>query len=134
MVLVKKAQARTWKKVSPTFKFVIITFLYLKTPNPLGAWKLQRCPIFAKPLLDIFAVSSLVYRINLSHMQLGYLCRKNQNYLLGKTDLEFFLSYRLRTTIKIIIFSTFYVIDVFSSCFSWNSCKKKTGSFNKTLF
>ena len=40
---------------------------------------------------------------------------KNQNYLLGKADLGFFLSYGLRTTIKIRISSTFYVIDNFQA-------------------
>ena len=66
--------------------------------------------IFAKAVLDIFAVCSL-----------------------GKADLRFFLSYRLKTTIKITIFSTFYVAGIFSSCFSRNSCKKNTDSFNKKV-
>ena len=69
--------------------------------------------IFVKLVLDVFAVRSLITRINLSHMEWSYLCSKNQNILLGKADLRFFLSYRLRTTIKITIFSTFYVVDNF---------------------
>ena len=40
------------------------------------------CSIFAKPVLGIFAVCSLVPRMNLSHTQQIYLCPKNQNYLL----------------------------------------------------
>ena len=38
----------------------------------------------------------------MSHAQQSYLCPKNQNYLLGKADLRFFLSHRLR----VIIFLT----------------------------
>ena len=89
-------------------------------------WSLETavCPIFVKPVLDIFAVCSLVPSMNLSHTQQSYLCPKNQNYLLEKSDLRFFLNYGLRTTIKITIFSTFYVTDNFSSCYSRNSCKK----------
>ena len=89
-------------------------------------WGLETAvyPIFAKPVLDIFAVCSLVPSMNLSHMQQSYLCPKNQNYLLEKADLRFFLNCGLRTTIKITIFSTFYVTDNFSSCYSRNSCKK----------
>ena len=82
------------------------------------------CPIFAIPVLNIFADCSLVPRINLFHTQQGYLCPKNQNYSLEKADLKFFLSYGWRTTIKITIFNTVYVIDNFSSCYSRNSCKK----------
>ena len=91
------------------------------TENPTY-WGLETAvgPIFAKPVLDIFAVYSLLSRINFSHMQQSYLCLKNQNYLLGKADLRFFPSYGLRTT---IIFSTFYVTDNFSSRYSQNLCK-----------
>ena len=39
-------------------------------------------------------------------MQQGYLCPKNQNHLLGKAHLGFFLSYGLRATIKITILGT----------------------------
>ena len=89
-------------------------------------WGLETvvCPIFAKPVLDIFVVCSLVPSMNLSHRQQSYLCPKNQNYLLEKSDLRFFFNYGLRTTIKITMFSTFYVTDNFSSCYSQNSCKK----------
>ena len=48
--------------------------------------------IFAKPILDIFVVCSLVPSMNLSYMQQSYLCPKNQNYLLEKADLRFFLN------------------------------------------
>ena len=70
-------------------------------------WGLETAahPIFASLVLGIFAVCSLVPRANLSHMQQGYLCPKCQNCLLWKVDLGFFLSYRLRITIKITIFS-----------------------------
>ena len=104
------------------FQLFDISFCTWK-PNALGFGNCS-VPNFAKPVLDIFAVCSLVLRINLSQRQQGYLFPKNQNYLLGKADLGFFLSYGLRTTIKITIFSTFYVIDNFSSYYSWNSCKK----------
>ena len=66
-------------------------------------------PIFAKPVLDIFAVCSLAPRINLFPYTAGLFIPKNQNYLLGNADLGFFLSCRLRTTIKITKFSTFYI-------------------------
>ena len=41
-------------------------------------WGLETavCPIFVKPVLDIFAVCSLVPSMNLSHMQQSYLCPK----------------------------------------------------------
>ena len=124
MVLVKKAQARIWKKIFSNFQICHNQFFTWK-PNPLGrGLETAVCPIFAKPVLDIFAVCSLVPSMNLSHTQQSYLCPKNQNYLLEKSDLRFFLNYGLRTTIKITIFSTFYVTDNFSSCYSRNSCKK----------
>ena len=57
-------------------------------------WGLETavCPIFAKPVLDIFTVCSLLHRTNFSQTQQGYLCPKNQNNLLEKADLRFFLS------------------------------------------
>ena len=107
---------------SPTFKFVTTSFFTWK-PNLLGL-ETAVCQIFVKPVLDIFGARWLVPSMNLSHMQHCHLCLNNQNYLLEKTDSSFFLNYRLRTTIKITNFSTFYVTDNFSSCYSWNSCKK----------
>ena len=98
VVLVKKAQARIWKK-NPTFKFITISFSTWK-PNPLGR---SNC--------SVPNICSLVPKINVSHTQQRYLCPQNQNCIQGKVDLKFFLSYRLRTSVKIIIFSTFYVID-----------------------
>ena len=78
-------------------------------------WGLETamCPIFVKPVLDIFALCSLVPSMNLSHTQQGYLCLKNQTYLLEKSDLRFFHNYGLRTTIEITIFGTFYAKDNF---------------------
>ena len=59
-------------------------------------WETAVLPIFAKLVLDSFVVCSLVPWINLFHMQLrGFYAQKNQNYLLGKADLKFFLSYKL---------------------------------------
>ena len=89
-------------------------------------WGLETavCLIFAKSVLDTFAVCSLVPSMNLSHRQQSYLCPKNQNNFLEKSDLRFFLNYGLRTTIKITIFRTFYVTENFSSCYSRDSCKK----------
>ena len=62
-------------------------------------------------------------------MQQSYLCQKNQNYLQGKANLRFFLSYSLRTTIKITIYSVLFML----SCYSQNS-SKKVDSFNRTFF
>ena len=60
-------------------------------------WETTVFPIFAKLVLDNFVVCSLVPWINLSHMQCrGFYAQKNQNYLLGKADLKFFLSYKLQ--------------------------------------
>ena len=89
-------------------------------------WGLETavCPIFLKPYLDVFAVFLLLPKINLSHTHTGYLCPKNQYYLLGKADLKFFLSYRFRTIIEIKMFSTSYITDNLLSCYSQNLCKK----------
>ena len=120
VVLVKKTQARTWKFFFS--KFVTIIFLTWK-PNPLG---LGNCSvsIFCETGFTYFCSLFTGTWTNFSHTQQSYLCPKKQNYLLEKADLRFFLSYRLQTTIKITIFSTFYVTDKFSSCHSRNSCKK----------
>ena len=106
----------------PTFRFVKISIL-IENPNHWGL-KTAVCPIFVKPVEDIFPVCLLVPRMNLYHTQQNYLCPKNQNYLLEKADLTFFFEYELRTIIKITIFSTFYVTDKFSSCYNQYSCKK----------
>ena len=118
----KKTQARIWKIFFSNFQICHNQFFYLKT-QPIGAWKLQCTQIF-DTVLDIFAVCSLVPSMNLSHTQQSYLFPKNQNYLLEKAELRFLLNYGLRTTVKITVFSTFYVTDHFSSCYSRNSCKK----------
>ena len=99
-----KTQARICKKIFFNFQ------IYRNLENSTH-WGLETAvsPIFAKPVLDIFAVCLLVPRTNLSHTQQSYLCLKNQNKLLEIRHLRFFLSYGLRTTIKITIFSTFYV-------------------------
>ena len=98
-------------------------------------WALETavCPIFAKPVLDIFTVFSRVPRMNLSQSQQGYLCQKNQNYLLEKAYFMFFFSYGLRTSIKITTFNTFYVTDNVLSCCSRSSCKK-IQTLSKKLF
>ena len=126
----KKAQARIWKFFFWFSSLSQSVFLLENTTH----WGLKTavCPIFTKPVLDIFPFWSLVLRINLPYTQQSYLCSKNQNYLPGKTVL-FFLSYGLKTTIKIKISRTFYmnVIDNFSSCYSQNLSKKNTHFFNK---
>ena len=119
-VVKKKTQTRIWKFFFQLSNLSQLVFV-LKNPTHWGL-ETTVSTISAKPVLDIFEVCSLVTRINLSYTQQSYLCPKNQNYLLGKADLGFFFNYRLRSTIKITIFST-YVID-FSSCYSWNWCKK----------
>ena len=88
VVLVRKAQR--YEKKCPTFKFV--TVFVLGNPTHSGL-ETAVCPIFAKLVLDIFALCSLVPKIDLSHTQQSYLCPKNQNHLLGKGDLK--LSYFL---------------------------------------
>ena len=90
-------------------------------------WGLETavCPIFEKPVLDIFAVCSLVPSMNLSLMQQSYLCPKNQ-----KSDLRFFLNYRLRTTKKITIVSAFYITIFQAVLVKFQN----TGFFNKTFF
>ena len=54
------------KKNFPTFIFVKISFFTWK-PNPHWDLGTAEYKIFAKLVLDIFAVSSLVSKINLSH-------------------------------------------------------------------
>ena len=95
VALLKKTKQRYGKFFFPAVKFVTTSFFLLENPTH---WDLKTavCPIFAKPVLDIFAVCSLVPRMNLYHTQQSYLCPKNQNYLLYKTDLGFFFSYGLR--------------------------------------
>ena len=60
VVLMRKARARIWKKIFPTFKFVFL----LENPTHWGL-ETALCPIFVKPVLDIFAVCSMVLRMNL---------------------------------------------------------------------
>ena len=50
----------------------------LENPTDWG-WETAVCPIFAKPVLDIFVIFLLVPSMNLSHTQQTYLCAKNQN-------------------------------------------------------
>ena len=50
--------------------------------NPIDwGWETAVCPIFAKPVLDIFAICLLVPSMNLSHTQQGYLCAKKSKLL-----------------------------------------------------
>ena len=123
MVLVKKAQAMIWRKKFPALRFLSWSVVALENSTNWGL-ETAVCPTFVKMLLDIFAVCSLVPRINLSHLQKLFMPqKKNQNYVLEKTNLRFFLSYGLRNT-KITIFSTFFVIGNFSSFYNRNLCKK----------
>ena len=101
-------------------------FFLLENPTHWGL-KTAANPIFVKPVLDIFAVCSLAPRMNLPHMQQSYFCTKNQNYLLKKVDLRFFLSCRLRITIKIAICRTFQAVIV-------KNCAKKYRPFQQKLF
>ena len=61
-------------------------------------------------------------------MQQGYLCPKNQNYLLGKADLGFFLSYRLRTTIK-LQYSVLFTLQIIFQAVVVEICAKKYRPF-----
>ena len=121
VILMKKSWARIWKKKFFQLSNLSQSVFLLENPTHWGL-ETAVCPIFAKPVLDIFAVCSVV-PICTSCNRAIY-AKKNKNYLLEKADLRFFLNYGLRTTIKITIFSTFYVTDNFSSCYSRNSCKK----------
>ena len=109
----EKSPSKDMEKFFSNFQICHNQFLYLKT-QPTGVWKLW-CQFLRNWFLDIFAVCSLVRKINLPHTQQSYLCPKNINYLLEKADLRFFLSYGLMTTIKITIFSSFYVKDNFQA-------------------
>ena len=131
----EKSPSKDTKKFFSQLSNLSQPIFLLENPTQQGL-ETAMSPIFVKQILDIFAVCSLVPSMNLSHTQQSYLCPKNQNYLLEKSDLRFFLNYGLRTTIKITIFSTFYVTDNFSSCYSQNSCNscKKIDFFNKTFF
>ena len=115
VILVKKAQARIGKFFSQLLN--LSYSVLLKSPTHWGL-ETAACLIFAKLVLDIFAVCLLVPRINLSHMQQGYLCPKNQNYLLGKVDLGFFLSYGLRATAKVQHSALFMFQIIFEDSFN----------------
>ena len=84
-------------------------------------WGLETavCPIIAKPVLDIFAVCSLVPSMNFSHTQHSYLCPKKQNYLLEKSNYNFQYFFMLQTIFQAVIVETH---------------AKNTDSFNKTFF
>ena len=71
----------------------------LKNPTHWGL-ETAVCPIFEKPVFDIFAVCSLVPSMNLSHTQQSYLCLKNQNYLPEHFDLRFLLKPRVQDSLK----------------------------------
>ena len=75
------------KKNFQLSKFVITSFFTWKT-QPHWGLETAVCSIFVKPVLDIFAVCSLVPSMNLSHRQQSYLCPKNQNYSLERADLK----------------------------------------------
>ena len=104
-----KKPGQGYEKKNSNFQICQTQFLNLKT-QPIGTWKLQ-CPSCCETSFRHFSECSVVPRINLSHTRNSYIYPKNQNYLLPKADLRFFLSYRLRTTIKITIVSTFQVIN-----------------------
>ena len=59
------------------FKLLNLSQPIFSLENPIH-WGLETavCPIFVKPVLDIFAVCSLIPSMNLSHMQQSYLCPK----------------------------------------------------------
>ena len=123
MALVRKSQARTRKKSVSNFQICHNQFFYFKT-QPTEDWKLQ-CAQFLWDQFYIF--------LQFVHWCLGWICPirnraiscpKNQNYLPENANFRFFLSYGLRTTIQIKIFSFFYVTDNFSSCYSWKLSEK----------
>ena len=115
VILVKKPKQGYGKK-NPTFKFVTISFFTLK-PTPLG---LGNCSLlsFCETGLRYFCSLFTGTKDEFVPYATELFMPKNQNYLLEKADLRFFLSYGLRTTIKITIFSTFYVTDNFSNSYS----------------
>ena len=105
------------EKKIPALRFLSWSVVALQNSTNWGL-ETAVCPTFVKLLLGIFAVCSLVPRTKAIYAQ------KNQNYVLDKTNLGFFLSYGLRNIIKITIFSTFFVTVNFSSFYNRNLCKK----------
>ena len=69
------------------FQICYNQFFLLENPTHWGL-DIAVCAVFVKLILDIFAVCSLLPRMNFPHMQQSYLCQKNQNYLLKKADLR----------------------------------------------
>ena len=91
-----------WKKNLSQSVFVL--------ENPTH-WDLEPevCPIFVKPVFNIFAVCPLVLRIMcpICNLLPKNLLMSKKSKLLGKNDLRFLLSYELRTTTKITHSSTY---------------------------
>ena len=114
------------KIIFPTIKSVTISFFFTWKPNQLG---LENCskPNFCETGFRYFWSLFTGTWMNLSPIQQSYFCTKNQNYLLKKVDLRFFLSCRLRITIKITICHVFQVVIV-------KNCAKNTDPFNKNFF
>ena len=131
VVLVKKVQPKIFIYKNPNSKIHENQLLYLKTwPN--GAWNCI-VPNFCETGFRYICILFTSTYGKFVPYATEIFMQKNQNYLLGRADLGIFLSYGLRTTIKITIFSTFF-IDSFSSCYSWNLCKKIQTLSIKTFF
>ena len=116
----KKPRHGYRKKKFSTFKFVIISFCTWK-PNTMGLGNCNVCSIFAKPVLDICAVCSLVPGINLSHTQQLFIPQKLK---IVSREGWFRVFPILRVEDHNTIFSTFCVRDDFSNCYSQNLRKK----------
>ena len=117
VALVKKAQAKIWEIFFSSFQICYNQFFLLENPTH---WDLKTavCPIFVRPVLDIFAV-----------------CPKNQNYLLYKTDLGLFFSYGLRNIIKSQYSVLFMLRIIFQAVLvKIHAKKKKKKKFNNTFF
>ena len=121
----KKPKQGYGKKHFPTINFLTISFFTLRL-NLLG---LGNCsvPNFCK------TGCSLVPRMNLSHTQQSYVCPKNQNYLLNKANLRFFLSYGLRTTKK-SQYSVLFMLWITFQVAIVEICAKKYRLFKKTFY
>ena len=67
----EKPEQKYGKKFFPTFKFVFL----LENPTHWGS-ETALCPSFVKPVLDIFAVCSMVLRMNLFYTQQSHFMPK----------------------------------------------------------
>ena len=88
-ILVKKTQAKIWKKKFQLSNLSQLVFL-IEIPTDWGS-DTAMCLIFLKSVLDIFALCSLVPRMNLSYTQQDYLMPKKSKLTSSEGRLKVFL-------------------------------------------